>query len=144
MTAFHVFRSIELSGEQPPSSGVNRGDDRYHAPLEVHKMTLFKSNLSRNLTSPNPQQDRVFRSSFAGMAHFADTGPAGRTCRECQFWQHTSYDYHSKAGKYHGLIKPSACAKYKAITGRVGAPVPDDAMACKYFEFNCDLRKRFA
>jgi hypothetical protein len=120
------------------------GERANAALLEVHQMTLFKSNLSRNLTSPNPEQDRLSRSSFAGMAHFADTGPAGRTCRECRFWQHVQYGYHSRVGKYHGLIKPSACAKYRAITGRAGAPVPDDAMACKYFEVNQSFPKRFA
>jgi hypothetical protein len=107
-------------------------------------MTLFKSNLSRNLTSLNLEQDRVCRNSFAGMAHFAETGPAGRTCRECRFWQHTPYDYHSRVGKYHGLIKPCACGKYKSLTGRAGARVPDDAAACKYFQFNHDFPKRFA
>jgi hypothetical protein len=106
-------------------------------------MTLFKSNLSQNLTSPNPQQDRLSSSSFAGMAHFAGTGPAGRTCRECRFWQHTPHDYRSKDGKYRGLIKSCACGKYKSLTGRVGAPVPDDAAACKYFQFNPDFPKRF-
>jgi hypothetical protein len=107
-------------------------------------MTLFRSSLSQNLTSPNPQQDRLSRSSFAGMAHFAGTGPAGSTCRECRFWQHVQYGYHSRVGKYHGLIKPCACAKYRSITGRAGALVPDDAMACKYFEFSHDFPKRFA
>ena len=80
--AFRVLRSIEINGGPDSISGVDRGDGRHRAPLEVHKMTLFKGNLSQNLTSPNPQQDRLSRSSFAGIADFAGTGPAGNTCRE--------------------------------------------------------------
>lgn len=68
------------------------------------------------------------------MAHFAGTGPQGKTCRECVFWKHTQYDYRAKNGKYGGQIKPAVCGRYRQMTGAEGSKVPDDARACKYFE----------
>lgn len=39
------------------------------------------------LTNPfSPDVAMSIAQSFAGMAHFAGTGPAGRTCRECDAW----------------------------------------------------------
>lgn len=105
-------------------------------------MTLFKEALQDHLT-PAPVDD-LARASYAGMAHFAGTGPAGKTCRECAFWAHGPYDYRAKVGKYRGLIEPATCNKYRRITTRTGSKVPDDAMACRYFEQNQAVPERFA
>jgi hypothetical protein len=107
-------------------------------------MTLYRDHISGKLTRPDPALDAAARVTFPGQAHFACTGPQGRTCRECLNWQHGAWDYHSKIGKHHGLIKPATCAKYQMITQKVGAKIPDDAGACKYFEFNKETPKRYA
>jgi hypothetical protein len=107
-------------------------------------MTLFRDPLSDKLTQPDPDTTRQARASFPGMAHFAGTGPDNMTCRQCSNWEHHAYDYHSKIGKYHGLIKPAPCRKFRAITGKVGDAVPDSASACRYFEWNVSHPRRFA
>ena len=75
------------------------------------------------LTVAHPQQlhDSI-NASFAGMAHFAGTGPNGARCRDCKFWVDVS----------RRLNKP--CRKFKSLRGRRGPLVPGTASACKYFE----------
>jgi hypothetical protein len=107
-------------------------------------VTLFRDPLSDKLTQPDPTTTRMARATFTGMAHFAGTGPEGMSCRQCLHWDHREYDYHSKNGKYHGLIKAASCKKFKAMTNKQGDPVPDNADACKYFEWNAVHPQRFA
>lgn len=95
-------------------------------------MTLFTESIQDHLTSS--PVDRLARQTYPGMAHFAGTGPAPKTCRECIHFDHAQYDYHAKNGKYHGLIKPAACKKYRQMTGAAGTRIPDDAAACRHFE----------
>lgn len=105
-------------------------------------MSLFKESIQDHLTAA--PVDALARASFPGMAHFAGTGPRGKTCRECLFWKHGAHDYRSKAGKYRGLIEPASCGKYRAITLSEGSKIPDDAASCKYFETNEAPPLRFA
>jgi hypothetical protein len=63
-----------------------------------------------------------------GQAHFCDTGPPGRTCRQCAHWAHESNDYSAK-----GHIKPARCRQYEKLTNRLGARVSDNTPACRYF-----------
>ena len=104
-------------------------------------MSLFKESIQDHLT-PSPI-DVLARASHPGMAHFAGTGPQLRTCRECIFWEHDPHDYRAKTGKHRGLIEPALCRKYRQITLQVGAKVPDDAAACRYFEENSAIPARF-
>jgi hypothetical protein len=75
------------------------------------------------LTVGHPEElhDSI-NATFAGMAHFAGTGPKGARCRECTFW----------ADDTRRLNK--LCRKHKALTGRRGPLVPGAAAACKYFQ----------
>jgi hypothetical protein len=67
--------------------------------------------------------------TFKGMAHFAGTGPEGKTCRECEHWQWNSRRSES------GAPQPASCAKWKQLMGspRDGMAIPHSAKACKYF-----------
>lgn len=95
-------------------------------------MNIFIDALSDKLTDLDSGQF----DSFPGMAHFAGTGPRGLTCRECRHWHHESFAYYARTGKWGGLIKPALCAKYKALTGKQGAAVPNDAASCRHFVIN--------
>lgn len=105
-------------------------------------MTLFQDPIQDHLTAA--PADAMARASYPGMAHFAGTGPRGKTCRECMFWEHGPHDYRSKNGKYRGLIEPARCMRYRQITLQEGQKVPDEAMACKYFDQNAEPPARFA
>lgn len=110
-------------------------------------MSLFTREIQEHLT-PAPA-DALARASHPGMAYFANTGPAGATCRECIFWgavfnPSRQYDYTSKTGIKGGEIKPHACERYRQLmNGQIGPRVPQDARACKYFEANDKAPERF-
>jgi hypothetical protein len=73
------------------------------------------------------------RASHKGMAHFAGTGPNGRTCRECALWDYRSSTYSLGSGR----LTNERCMKFTTLSrGQKGQRVPEDAMACKYFELN--------
>jgi hypothetical protein len=85
------------------------------------------------LTQPNPTLAAQARNTWAGMSHWAGSGPNGATCRLCTHWtgcgdlvgNHTLF----------GTPKPRRCAKYQQMmNGAKGGKVPHDARACKYFE----------
>lgn len=104
-------------------------------------MSLFKESIQDHLTAS--PADPMARASFPGMAHFAGTGPAGKTCRECIFWKHAPHDYRSKNGGYGGKIKPAECAKYRQLSGDKGRAVPDNARSCRHYEENQNPPPRF-
>ncbi len=107
-------------------------------------MSIFKDWLSDKYTQPDPELTRKARATWPGMAHFAGTGPKGRTCRECIYWDHLPYEYRSKTGRYGGLIKPARCRKYRELTREQGAPVPYHAFACRHFELNPSPPRKYA
>lgn len=89
-----------------------------------------------NLTVINPALESARRSTYPGMAHFAGSGPAGVTCRQCRDWTGCGQEsgYYAKKGKHGGVLKPRPCGTYRALMGgEIGPAVPHDARACKYF-----------
>jgi hypothetical protein len=67
-----------------------------------------------------------------GMAHWAASGPSGRTCADCSYltyWQ----QIRNVAGNIVGTKQRHGCAKFRELTGRHGPAVPKHAEACRYF-----------
>ena len=91
----------------------------------------FTSNLTPGYT---PELAAQIARTYPGMAHFADTGPFGATCGECTFygcWKQRR----NTAGEIVSTTKvEGACAKFHALTGKLGAAVPPGASACRHFE----------
>lgn len=73
--------------------------------------------------------EKGFRKTPDGMAHWAGTGPKGRSCREC---------IHYDADKRYrtGMLRPGRCKKYGAMMRRKGPTFPHETQACKHFEAN--------
>ena len=71
--------------------------------------------------------------TYEGMAFFADSGPAGETCRNCLFFGYFKSVY-NKAGVVARSVRTRGCAKYRQLTGKNGPPIPASAASCKYFE----------
>ena len=69
--------------------------------------------------------------AIPGMAFFAGTGPAGKTCGDCM---HRGYYRETKSGNSYSSYKVSKCAVFKKLTGTHGADIRPDNHACKYFE----------
>jgi len=99
-------------------------------------MPIFRERISAKLTH-DPELAKKANLTFPGQAHFADD-QSGMTCRECLHWQHRAGDYFD-----NGSIKPARCAKYTALTGKPGKPVPEYAKACRHFSLNAATPKRF-
>lgn len=74
-----------------------------------------------------------------GMAHFAGSGPNGKTCGDCKF---RGYSRQSKTERWSESTqrfvqrnyRVSSCLKFKSMTGAHGTPVEKHYDACKYFE----------
>ena len=83
-------------------------------------------------------EDATGRASFqtyAGQAHFAGTGPAGKTCRECLFWVPApGLSKHAYGNGIGRELKPCRCQRRMQLVGGVGKEVPHDARACRHFE----------
>lgn len=95
---------------------------------------LNPRKVSSKLTMTEPEH----LATHEGMAHFAGTGPAGRTCRECIHWD--------KGNRNNGWLQPAPCKEFARLSKskrRSRHAVPDDAAACKYFEINHNAPKRF-
>jgi len=87
------------------------------------------------LTKPDLKLAEQMRNTPHGMAHWAGTGPEGRTCRECAFFEHGKRYYSATAGFKGGELMPARCGKYRAMmNGRQGGAIPNITPACRHFE----------
>lgn len=66
-----------------------------------------------------------------GQAHFAGSGPVGRTCRECHHWAWSAQvdGWSTFAGP-----NPARCVQYKMLMRAWGRKVPHSAFACRHFD----------
>ena len=79
---------------------------------------------SPNLTGTTTEQIITQR----GMAYFAGTGPAEKTCKDCAF-----FGYKRTSGTGH-LYHYSGCRKYYEMTYRHGGEIIGRNKSCKCFE----------
>jgi len=80
---------------------------------------------------PLDEYERKFKHTHPGMAHLAGTGPAGKTCRECEHF--LSDGHYAKSGKHGGALKPGQCCMYTSLMRAKGPNVPHYALACRHF-----------
>jgi len=100
-------------------------------------MGLVKGH--EHLTVIDPVLESRRTRTVPGMAHFAGTGPVGKTCRECLHWTGRGNEsgYYAAGGKFGGVLRNRSCEKYRSMMhDTVGPTVPYSAAACKYFEAN--------
>jgi hypothetical protein len=72
--------------------------------------------------------DKLARQSYPGMAHFAGTGPQGKTCGSCKY-------FCAAAISKGRAPDQDYCDKYTVLThGKVGKRIPKEAEACRHFE----------
>jgi len=90
------------------------------------------------LTEPNPELAKQIRNTPNGMAHWAGTGPEGKTCKACI--HHGTV--HPRDGEtpyshipYSHIPYSNRCKLYQQrANGRVGGKVPGSTSACKYYQ----------
>lgn len=76
--------------------------------------------------------------AIPGMAYFAGTGPAGKTCGTCK---HRGLTRQSQKARWVEHLqqfvhksRTKQCALFKKLCGEYGAAVKKDNPSCKYFE----------
>jgi len=96
-------------------------------------MPKRKGPLPRTLASSLPLTERDTPESlqreitYPGMASWGGAKP-GKTCRECNYWNHDGYTV-------DGIIKMARCLKAVAmLNNKYSMRVPHYASACKYFD----------
>ena len=92
-------------------------------------MTLLSPHLTAGY---DPVLTAQIAKTRPGMAHWAGSGPFGRTCGDCSYltyWQ----QIRNAAGNNVGTKQRHGCAKFRELTGRHGPVVPKHAEACRYF-----------
>ena len=82
------------------------------------------------------ESERGFARTPEGMAHWAGSGPKGKSCRECKHY--TNEGRYSQNGKFPGYLKPGRCRKYATFMRRRGPKFPVRTASCKHFEQNPD------
>jgi len=77
--------------------------------------------------------------AIAGMAHFAGTGPFGKTCGDCKFRglyrESAKVTWNEREQNFvHKTYRTTQCQMFKKLCGEYGTPVKKEYDACKYFE----------
>lgn len=78
--------------------------------------------------------------ALPGMAFFAGTGPAGKTCGGCKYRglarESRKATYSERSQQFvHKSYRTTQCAMFKKLSGGTfGTPVKKYYPACKYFE----------
>jgi hypothetical protein len=75
--------------------------------------------------------DEVAQITHHGMASWAIPNTPHR-CADCVFWGHPGQSTNQM--RHRRVPTPRRCAKYRALMGKGGAPVPASARACRFFE----------
>ena len=101
-----------------------------------------------HLTSPHSKRiDALLSHSFAGMAHWAGSGPTGKTCRQCLSW---GGDAETPPVRYPetGELRPRRCSKFRTIMqyddGATTPGVPQGSMSCRFFIENVNAKPAVA
>jgi hypothetical protein len=84
-------------------------------------------------TGHDPTLTAQIAKARPGMAHWAGSGPFGRTCGDCGYLGYQQ-QIQNAIGVVVATKQRHGCAKFLALTGRHGANVPRNTEACRYFE----------
>jgi hypothetical protein len=81
----------------------------------------------------SPELTAQMRATRPGQAHWAETGPIGKTCGDCA---HLGYQrqHRNASGDLVKSERTGGCQRYFQLTGKHGPVVPATAGACRHFE----------
>ena len=94
----------------------------------------LKASASQYLTAGYPPElAAMMRATKPGQAHWAGTGPAGKTCGDCV---HLGYlrQHRNASGDLVKSERTGGCQRYFQLTGKHGPVVPVTAGACRHFQ----------
>jgi hypothetical protein len=98
------------------------------------KTQRARARASQYLTTGySPELAAQMRATKPGQAHWAGTGPSGKTCGDCAhlgYWKQR----HNASGDLVKNERTNGCQRYFQLTGVHGPVVPATAGACRHFE----------
>jgi hypothetical protein len=95
---------------------------------------MVRLDLTPSLTAGYSETlEHQIRTTHAGQAHWANTGPFGATCGECVFLGYYR-QHHNANGDIVKATHRDGCKKFHELTGKHGSIVPTHAAACRYFQ----------
>jgi hypothetical protein len=95
---------------------------------------MARLNLAPGLTRGHSEAlEHQISTTHIGQAYFANTGPFGATCGECEYLGYFRQHFNS-AGDNVKATHHGGCEKFHELTGKHGPVVPAHAAACRYFE----------
>jgi hypothetical protein len=71
--------------------------------------------------------------TYAGMAHFAASGPAGLRCSDCKFFGY-EIPRRNRSGDVVGTARKPGCQMFFRLTQRHGPAFAGNTPSCKYLE----------
>ena len=102
--------------------------------MSTARRARLKASASQYLTAGYPPElAAMMRATKPGQAHWAGTGPAGKTCGRCShlgYWEQVRNSTGDTVYSRHR----TGCAKFFQLTGKHGAVIPPAAGACRHFE----------
>jgi hypothetical protein len=98
------------------------------------KAQRAKARASRYLTEGYPPELAAqMRATYPGQAHWAGSGPNGKTCGECCYLGYFK-QRRNASGDTIRSEHTGGCRRYFELTGEHGPVVPTTAGACRHFE----------
>jgi hypothetical protein len=102
--------------------------------MSTTRSQRLKARATQHLTAGyTPEFVAMVRATKSGQAHWAGTGPAGKTCGQCDhlgYWEQVR----NSAGDNVYSRRRTGCAKFFQLTGNHGAVIPPGAGACRHFQ----------
>jgi hypothetical protein len=102
--------------------------------MNASRKQRLKARASQYLTAGHsPELTAQMRATKPGQAHWAGTGPAGKTCGDCVRLGYLR-QRRSASGDLVKTTHTGGCQRFSQLTGRHGPVVPVTAGACRHFE----------
>ena len=102
--------------------------------MSTTRRQRLKASASQYLTAGYPPElAAMMRATKPGQAHWAGSGPAGKTCGDCA---HLGYQRQRRnaSGDLVKSERTGGCQQFFRLAGNHGPVVPATASACRYFE----------
>ena len=103
--------------------------------MNASRKQRLKARASQYLTAGHsPELTAQMRATKPGQAHWAGTGPAGKTCGQCSHLGYWEQVRNGTGDTVYSRRRTGCCAKFFQLTGKHGAVIPPGAGACRHFQ----------
>ena len=111
--------------------------------MSTTRRQRLKASASQYLTAGYPPElAAMMRATKPGQAHWAGTGPAGKTCGQCSHLGYWEQVRNGTGDTVYSRRRTGCCAKFFQLTGKHGAVIPPGAGACRHFQPRNEVTKQ--